>query len=55
MIEVALTLMMLVMIDKEEEEIVLESTEDQAGEAWFTRCTIYMVMRKGVRIIQLSG
>ena len=52
MIEVAL---MLVMVDKEKEEIVLESTEDQAGGAWFTKCTIYMVMRTGVRIIQLSG
>ena len=55
MIEVALMLVMLVMVDKEKEEIVLESTEDQAGGAWFTKCTIYMVMRTGVRIIQLSG
>ena len=55
MIEEALMLVMLVMVDKEKEEIVLESTEDQAGGAWFTKCTIYMVMRTGVRIIQLSG
>ena len=55
MIEVALMLVMLVMVDKEKEEIVLESTEDQAGGAWFTKCTIYMVMRTGVQIIQLSG
>ena len=26
-----------------------------AGGAWFTKCNIYMVMRTGVRIIQLSG
>ena len=43
------------MIDKEEKEIVLESTEDQGGGAWFTRCSIYMAMRTGVRIILLSG
>ena len=50
MIEVALMLVMLVIVDKEEEGIVMESREDQGGGAWFTRCTIYMVMETGVRI-----